>query len=261
MQPLKHIGITKEEALNDYAGFVEKFKPKKTTDDCYTPPAIFEVIEAWVRRKCPQIAHLKTIRPFYPGGDYEKEDYTGRVVIDNPPFSIITKIRRFYQERGVPYFLFIPGLTAFSSERRDTTVHIGVPIEYANGAKIPTAFASNLFGDIGIIVDGELTGLIETASKKETVKIPKYEYPPNVITIGRVHKLASARVNIEIRRQSLHRVTGLDSQKEAKKAIFGKGFLCSHEVEAELRAAELRAAEERTFWALSEREHEIIDSL
>lgn len=26
------------EKFEDYEGFVEKFKPKKTTDDCYTPP-------------------------------------------------------------------------------------------------------------------------------------------------------------------------------------------------------------------------------
>ena len=34
--------MTREEKFNDYAGFVEKFKPKKTTDDCYTPPAVYE---------------------------------------------------------------------------------------------------------------------------------------------------------------------------------------------------------------------------
>ena len=27
-----------------YKEFVEKFKPKKTTDDCYTPPEIWDVI-------------------------------------------------------------------------------------------------------------------------------------------------------------------------------------------------------------------------
>ena len=26
---------------------MEKFKPKKTTDDCYTPPEIYEVIKDW----------------------------------------------------------------------------------------------------------------------------------------------------------------------------------------------------------------------
>ena len=28
-----------------YEEFVEKFKPKKTTDDCYTPSEIYEVIK------------------------------------------------------------------------------------------------------------------------------------------------------------------------------------------------------------------------
>ena len=31
-----------------YEGFVEKFKPKKTTDDCYTPPAVYEAVKDWV---------------------------------------------------------------------------------------------------------------------------------------------------------------------------------------------------------------------
>lgn len=58
----------KEEKLNDYDGFVEKFKPKKTTDD------------------------VPIVRPFYPGGDYENYDYPeGCVVVDNPPFSIFAK--------------------------------------------------------------------------------------------------------------------------------------------------------------------------
>ncbi len=32
----------------DYKDFVEKFKPKKTTDDCYTPPLVYEAISDWV---------------------------------------------------------------------------------------------------------------------------------------------------------------------------------------------------------------------
>ena len=27
-----------------YEGFVEKFKPKLTTDDCYTPPAVYDAV-------------------------------------------------------------------------------------------------------------------------------------------------------------------------------------------------------------------------
>ncbi len=32
----------------NYDEFVEKFKPKKTTDDCYTPLEIYEAIKEWV---------------------------------------------------------------------------------------------------------------------------------------------------------------------------------------------------------------------
>ena len=30
-----------------YEEFVEKFKPKKTTADCYTPPTIYEIVKQW----------------------------------------------------------------------------------------------------------------------------------------------------------------------------------------------------------------------
>ena len=50
-----------------YEEFVEKFKPKKTTDDCYTPPEIYEVIKKWACEKY-RIDSKKIIRPFYPGG-------------------------------------------------------------------------------------------------------------------------------------------------------------------------------------------------
>ena len=30
----------------EYFDFVEKFKPKKTTDDCYTPENVYEAIKA-----------------------------------------------------------------------------------------------------------------------------------------------------------------------------------------------------------------------
>jgi hypothetical protein len=44
--------MTKRQAtLFDYDGFLEKFKPKKTTDDCYTPANIYEAVLAWVARK------------------------------------------------------------------------------------------------------------------------------------------------------------------------------------------------------------------
>ena len=32
--------------FDDYKGFVNKFKPKKTTDDCYTPAIVYDAIAA-----------------------------------------------------------------------------------------------------------------------------------------------------------------------------------------------------------------------
>lgn len=81
-----------------YEHFVNKFKPKKTTDDCYTPGPVYDYIADWVSDKF-NLSQDNFIRPFYPGGDFESEDYTGKVVVDNPPFSILTKIVRFLYQK------------------------------------------------------------------------------------------------------------------------------------------------------------------
>ena len=52
------------------------------------------------------------LRPFYPGGDYENAEYPDNgIVIDNPPFSMFTKIVRWYLANDVPFFLFGNGMT------------------------------------------------------------------------------------------------------------------------------------------------------
>lgn len=94
----------------EYKAFVEKFKPKKTTDDCYTPPPVYEAVVAWAEERY-RIAREDIVRPFYPGGDYQRFDYpSGCLVLDNPPFSIISRIIRFYLSHGVRFLLFCPAL-------------------------------------------------------------------------------------------------------------------------------------------------------
>lgn len=102
--------------FEDYEGFVEKLKPKKTTDDCFTPPAIYQVVLDYAVARYG-IDPEKGIRPFYPGGDYEAEDYGGLTVVDNPPFSMLSRIIDFYQRNRVPFFLFAPTLTCLSSRK------------------------------------------------------------------------------------------------------------------------------------------------
>ena len=78
-----------------YEKFVDKFKPKLTTDDCYTPPKIYAAVRDWACAKYG-IDPAKIVRPFYPGGDFEAFDYPDDcVVLDNPPFSILSKICGF----------------------------------------------------------------------------------------------------------------------------------------------------------------------
>ena len=100
-----------------YEEFVEKFKPKKATDDCYTPPTIYEIVKQWACNEYG-IDPAKVVRPFYPGGDYKAFSYPdGAVVIDNPPFSILASICTFYLEHWIPFFLFAPSLTCFGGRK------------------------------------------------------------------------------------------------------------------------------------------------
>ena len=96
-----------------YEDFKEKFKPKKTTDDCYTPENIYDVIAGWVANEY-NLDRADFVRPFFPGESYQDRHYPeGCVVVDNPPFSILAEIITWYAQRGIRFFLFGPGLTIF----------------------------------------------------------------------------------------------------------------------------------------------------
>ena len=255
----------------EYEAFVEKFKPKKTTDDCYTPANVYEEVLNYVRETC-DIEGLEVIRPFYTGGDYERVTYTEQtVVVDNPPFSIISQIIRFYNEKGVKYFLFAPHLTLFVTNQKYTAIVTSADITYENGAKVKTSFVTNMLGDYKIIGAPDLKKRIETIQKKERVSLPKYKYPENVVTVSRIASLVEKGVSIKIKEKDLTFCRGLESQKKYKKGIFGSGYLTSHAVAAEIKAAEIKAAEIKAAeikaavdvieWELSEHEKEIIDAL
>lgn len=95
--------ITMEEINPEYAAFVEKFKPKKTTDDCYTPENVYDAVADWTAWEYG-VERSSFVRPFWPGGDYQRYDYPeGCVVVDNPPFSILSRIVGWYQDHGIRY--------------------------------------------------------------------------------------------------------------------------------------------------------------
>ena len=260
---MKYGQIDFAETSNEYKEFVDKFKPKKTTDDCYTPDTIFEAIVSWCVKEYG-IARDSIVRPFYPGGDYEREDYPdGCVVLDNPPFSIITPIVRFYEEHGVRYFLFAPHLTNFAIP---ASCHIisGAQITYENGAVVSTSFVSNL-DEYLIRSVPDLRDIIkeqDEANRKQTTKdLPKYAFPDEVLTSARCGYFATHHTELKIKASDAFFIRKLESMGE--KGIFGGGYLLSNKATAERAAAERAAAELAAAhkWELSERERQIVNTL
>ena len=132
-------------ASERYDAFTEKFKSKLTTDDCYTPEPVYDAVAGWIAAEYG-LSRDCFVRPFWPGGDYQAAEYgPGTVVVDNPPFSIIAEIIRFYCAEGVSFLLFAPALTLFTAtECTVCYLPCGVSITYANGAKVATSFVTNL---------------------------------------------------------------------------------------------------------------------
>lgn len=166
----------KPNLFTDHDAFVEKFEPKKTTDDCYTPKAVFDAVLEYVHENC-DLTGKAIIRPFYPGGDFEAIEYAPNcVVVDNPPFSIISKIVRFYLANDVRFFLFAPHLTLFSCDVDCTHLVVGGEVRYENGAVVKTSFLSNMFGEAKIIGDAAFYQKLQEINDAQKVNLPKYEY-------------------------------------------------------------------------------------
>ena len=251
---------SRQEGNEEYNSFLDKFEQPKTTDDCYTPDNIYEVISDYVEEKYGQKKE-KFVRPFYPGGNYQEYNYApGSVVVDNPPFSILAEIVDFYIEHNQPFFIFAPGLSALGYVGRETVTALCVyaPVTYENGAAVPTSFVTNL-GDHNIVAisDPDLYKKIDEANE-ENLKLmkkhfPKYEYPMEVLTAAKIGWLAKYGQSVEIKRSESVLIRSLDAQKETGKGIYGSALLLSERAAAERAAA--------TTWQLSEREKEIVRSL
>lgn len=253
----------------EYQEFLQKFEAKKTTDDCYTPDLVYDALAEWVATEY-NLSRSDFVRPFYPGGDYQKEIYKyNDIVVDNPPFSILASIIDWFNEHGVKYFLFGPQLTLLgTSANRCSCIAVGVQITYANGANVSTSFATNLEpDDVVVRTDARLFKMVNDANEKnqELTKknMPIYYYPKNVVMAPLFHQLSRYGIEFCIRKGECYLVSELDSQKAKGKSIYGKGYLISNRLLAEREKAEREKAEREdvTTWELSEHEKEIIKGL
>ena len=227
-----------------YEEFVDKFKPKKTTDDCYTSDVIYKAVKDWAIKEM-NWGGRTIVRPFWPGGDFENFDYpAGCVVIDNPPFSIMTKVVKFYEERGIDYFLFAPHLTCLGIRAAHSRICVGVQVTYENGAVVNTSFVASR-GPLIRSAPG-LYRILDEANAanikaKKAPPRPGYTYPDNVMTSSTVALFS--KYGIEYREDIGVFVRAMDAQREAGKSIFGSGYIVPEEAARKAQEAARKAQE------------------
>ena len=262
---LEQCKAVNQEETKEYIEFVEKFKPKKTTDDCYTPDNIYDVVADYVAEYYHK-DKSKFVRPFYPGGDYENYNYPDDcVVVDNPPFSIVTKIAKFYNARKIDYFIFAPGLTCFNIPAK--IVCINFKIVYDNGAVVNTSFASNM-DKYAVRSAPDLYKRLKKANDDNLKQVKKQfvnnAYPDNVVMSSAFEQYSKHGVEFYLMEKECAKERKLDCGKE----LFGCGFLISEKAaerkaDADRKAAERKEEErkQRCQLSLSEREKAIIAQL
>lgn len=256
----------------EYDAFTAKFEPKKTSDDCYTPENIYRTVSRWVAEEYGLNAE-RFLRPFWPGGDYEREYYPdGCVVVDNPPFSCLKQIVVFYNSHSIPFFLFCPALTPPNVDDA-AILAVGCDVVYENGATISTSFVTNLEPGIVLRTAPDLYRALRKENDLNLAKLrrrkpKKYEYPVHIITPALAQRYSQYGIRFTLREKEAVKVRALDAQREAGKEIFGYGWLISDEAAdnrlAANHAADAAAFEEkenRTTWRLSDREKAIVRSL
>ncbi len=239
-----------------YEEFVDKFKPKKTTDDCYTPDVIYKAVKDWAIKEM-NWGERTVVRPFWPGRDFENYDYPADcVVIDNPPFSIMAKVVKFYEDHGIDYFLFAPHLTCISLRSAHSHICVGVQVTYENGAIVNTSFVSSKgplirsAPDLYRILDEANAANVK--AKKGPPK-PVYTYPDNVMTSSAVALFS--KYGTEYREDIGVFTRAMDAQREAGKGIFGAGYIVPEEAARKAQEAARKAQKEKSqCWELSTRE-------
>lgn len=260
-RPMRSGGSQNPIVFRDYDSFIAKFSENpRTTDECWTPQDVFEAVVDYVGT-IYDMRGKEVLRPFYPGGDYENAEYPlNGVVIDNPPFSIFTKICRFYTFHRIPFFLFGPGLTISSVWKYCSTVIIGRGITFSNGANVRINFATNLLGDVLCQTAPDLDRRIKLLpSQNQKVELPSYAYPDEVISISNFQTIAHGGVFYSVHRDEAVIIKDLDRHPKAS------GLFCEHLLVAQAQAqahAQAHAQAQRAIHIpLSMRERKIVEQL
>lgn len=212
------------------------------------------------------LADKVILRPFYPGGDYINAEYPENgVVIDNPPFSMFTRICAFYAQSDIPFFLFGPGLTITSCCRYCTAVIVSSQIKFTNGAIVKCNFATNLMDDVIMTTSIRLGELIRCCpSQTAKVNLPKYGYPDEVLSVSDFQTMAKGFEDFSVLRNEAHIIRDLDRFPK-KGGLFGDHLLVTKAAAvkaAAVKAVAVKAAAVNIIPVeLSEREQKIIERM
>ena len=147
-------------------------------------------------------------------------------MVDNPPFSILAEILRWYKEHEVDFFLFGPTLTLFSSSSSSCAIPVGVSVTYENGAVVHTSFLTSLEGeDLRVRTAPDLYKAVDAANKEWTKdlhkELPKYSYPDEVITSAMMARWSKYGIDFRATVAETAPCSALDAQKKAGKARDG----------------------------------------
>ena len=235
-----------KEGADGYDAFVEKFDTKLTTDDCYTPPEVYDAIVGWVDDNLGPIDRAKIVRPFYPGGDYQRLDQypDGCIVLDNPPFSIYAEIVRYYLEHGITFFLFGPHLTLKVKHADVTYVVCGQGVTYENGAVVNTSFVTNhpKLAAYRIFISTSLYRIVGEVDHELQKKadLARYLRPAELWTIPVLSKIAKGEVDFGIKKEECEEIQNIECLKEMGKSLFGGGYLLGTAAAREAAAREAK---------------------
>lgn len=237
-----------EEDNEEYNNFLDKFKDKLTTDDCFTPPNIYAAVADFVETEY-NVKKENFVRPFYPGGDFENYKYKDTdIVVDNPPFSLFAKIINFYLDNNIKFFIFGDGMTTMSAKRKEfTCIAVGEAIEYQNGAKVSTSFITNMDNkNILIRTSHRLTNELKRINKENSRKLKsdykKYSYPKNILGIADIKKMTRNKEDLFIKNNECEFTDYLYTKDGTKTKQYGTKLIVSDEVTK--RIEELKVIDE-----------------
>lgn len=191
---------------------VKGVRRRQKNDEYFTLPEVYSLISDYVRdRYFPKggFDGLQIVRPFYPGGDYEHAEYPENcLVLDNPPFSIITPIVKFYQSRGIRFFLFCSGIGITNVAKNCqgvTRIAMKEHLLYQNGYTINTGFCTNLpdpeIGMPFLRTDPKLRMALRRATATRTLKIreyPKRPFPTHCVMEKHFHRACVDGVEVAV---------------------------------------------------------------